>query len=102
MISATQTPQDSQGLNYQPRGTHGSNQKCGRGRPCWASVGEIVLGQVKAQQRPQQRETEVGGKVGVCPVEEHIHGGREREEGEGFGVLGEGEIGKGFYHWQCK
>ena len=49
MISATQMPQDSQGLNHQSRGTLGSSQKCGRGMPCWASVGEMVLGQVKVQ-----------------------------------------------------
>ena len=49
MTSDTQTPQDSKGLNHQPRGIHGSIQKCGRGIPCWASVGGMVLGQVKAQ-----------------------------------------------------
>ena len=96
MISATQMPQDSQGLNNQPRGTHGSSQKCGRGRPCWASVGGMVLGQVKAQQRPEQRENEVGRRECVG------WRGRGKEEGEGLGLLWEGVYRKRFYHWQCK
>ena len=91
MTSDTQTPQDSQGLNHQPRGIHDSSQKCGRGRPCWVTVGGVVLGQVKAQQRPQQRETE-WGKVGVCWVEGHIHGGGGR--GGVGGSLGRDKSGK--------
>ena len=49
MMLATQMPQNSQGLNLQPRGTHCSSQKSGRGMPCWALVGGEVLGPVKAQ-----------------------------------------------------
>jgi hypothetical protein len=47
------TNQSSQGLNYQPRNTHGENHDfrriCSRGWPCQASMGEEALGPVKAQ-----------------------------------------------------
>ena len=38
----------SQGLNHQPRGTHGSSPKCGGGMPCRASVGGEGLVPMKA------------------------------------------------------
>ena len=56
-------------------------------------MGEMVLGQVKAQQRSQQEKR---GKGGVCWVEGYVRGGRGKEEGEWLGVLGEGDIGKVF------
>ena len=43
-MSATKTPEDSQGLNHQPRGTQGSSLKCGRGMLCQTSVGGGVGG----------------------------------------------------------
>ena len=85
MILATQTPQDSHGLSHQSRGIHGSSQKCGRGRPCWASVGGMVLGQVNTQQRPEQGETEEGGRrecVGWRGIFVET-GGRKKERGWG-------------------
>jgi hypothetical protein len=84
-ISTNQTPRSSQGLNHQPKsthgGTHGSSCICSRGWLCQASVGEEALGPVKA------RCPSVGNEVeGVCWngwVGEHPHrsGGRgERME----------------------
>jgi hypothetical protein len=47
----TSTPQSSQGLNYQLKGTHGrthgSTCICSRGWPCRTSMGEEALGPVK-------------------------------------------------------
>jgi len=46
-------PQSSQGLNLQPKSTHGgthsSSHKCSRGWPCETSMGEESLGVGKAQ-----------------------------------------------------
>ena len=46
------TNQSSQGLNHQPRSTHGrthgSSCISSRGWPCWASMEEEALGPVKA------------------------------------------------------
>ena len=47
-ISITETPKSSQGLNYQPKSTHGSSHICNRGWPCWASMGGEALIPVKA------------------------------------------------------
>jgi hypothetical protein len=51
-ISTNWIPQSSQGLNHQPRSTHGgtqgSNHICSRGWPCLASVGEEAISPVKA------------------------------------------------------
>jgi hypothetical protein len=47
-VSTSQTPQKSQGLDHQPKiihgGTHASGRICGRGWPCWTSVGGEALG----------------------------------------------------------
>ena len=47
-ISTNQTPQSSQGLNYQPKSTHGatngSSCVCSRGLPYLSSIGEEPLG----------------------------------------------------------
>ena len=52
-ISTNPNTQTSQGLNHQPKsthgGTHGSSSMCNRGWPCLASVGGETLGPVKAQ-----------------------------------------------------
>ena len=52
-ILTNQTLQKSQGLNHQPKsthgGTHGSIHICSRGWPCQSSVGGQALGLVKAQ-----------------------------------------------------
>ena len=51
-ISTNQSPQSSQGLNPQPKsthgGTHGSIHICSRGWPSWTSMGGKHLGPVKA------------------------------------------------------
>jgi hypothetical protein len=45
-------PQNSQGLNHQPKSTHGgtngSKHICSRGWPCWTSVGREALDPMKA------------------------------------------------------
>ena len=46
---ATHIPQNSQGLNHQPRCINGYSQKCGWGKPCWVSVEGVVLRTLKAQ-----------------------------------------------------
>jgi len=50
--STNQMPQSNQGLNHQPRGTHGatciSSHICSRGWPYLVSMGGEVLGPVKA------------------------------------------------------
>ena len=51
-------------------------------------MGGVVLGQVKAQQRPEQRETKVGGEGNVLGKEAYI--------------WREGGYWERFYHWQCK
>jgi hypothetical protein len=51
-ISTNQTPKSSQGLNHQPRsthgGTHGYCHTCSREWPCLASREGDALGSVKA------------------------------------------------------
>jgi hypothetical protein len=51
IISANQTPQNSQGLNHQPksihRGTHGYSCICNKEWPCQTSVEGEALGPVK-------------------------------------------------------
>jgi hypothetical protein len=73
-ISTNQTPQNSQGLSHQQRGTHGSS--C----ICHTSMEEEVLGPMKAQYMPQCRGIE-GRQMGVGErVEEHPHRSRARED----------------------
>jgi hypothetical protein len=47
-VSTDQTPPTPEGLGHQPESTHGgiygSGCICGRGCPCWASVGGDALG----------------------------------------------------------
>jgi hypothetical protein len=49
-VSTDQTPQSSQGLNHKLKSTYGgahvSGRVCGRGWPCWTSVGGAALGPV--------------------------------------------------------
>jgi hypothetical protein len=51
-ISINQTLQSSQGLNHQPKSTHGGIHGsiciCSRGQHCWTSMREEALGPVKA------------------------------------------------------
>jgi hypothetical protein len=58
-----QYSQSSQGLNHQPKSTHGrthgSSRICSTEWPCRTSMGEEALGPVKA--RCQNREARVGG-----------------------------------------
>jgi hypothetical protein len=46
-IWPNQYPQSSQGLNHQPKNTHGSSHICSRGWPYRASMGGEALGPVK-------------------------------------------------------
>jgi hypothetical protein len=72
-ILINQIPQSSQGLNYQPKSTHGewgthsSSHIFSRGWPCWVSVEGEILGPVKVQcpsvAKWQGREVPVGGWV---------------------------------------
>jgi hypothetical protein len=39
-VSTGQIPWGSQGLDHQPRNTHGSRHVCSRGWHCWISVGK--------------------------------------------------------------
>jgi hypothetical protein len=76
-ISNNQTLQSSQGLNHQPRSTHGGIHGfsciCSRGWPCWASIGgEVHVGDNKGG------ESELGGG------REHPH----RNRGMGEGIAG--------------
>jgi hypothetical protein len=76
-ILTNQTPQSSQGLNYQPKNTHGgtngSSCICSRGWPCQASMGGEALGPVKAQCHSvgecQGGETRMGGWMGNTVIE---------------------------------
>jgi hypothetical protein len=47
-VSISQIPWSSQGLDHQPKNTHGlthgAGHICGRRWPCWTSVGEKALG----------------------------------------------------------
>uniref|UniRef100_UPI00402B7EF4 uncharacterized protein LOC143313154 n=1 Tax=Arvicanthis niloticus TaxID=61156 RepID=UPI00402B7EF4 len=60
-ISTNQTPQGSQGLNHQPKSTHGgtcgSSCICNRGWPCQTSTGGEALGPVEiflaSRERPR-------------------------------------------------
>ena len=82
-ISTNQIPQSFQGLNHQPKsthgGTHGSSHICSRGWPSGSSMGGGARGPMKALLMPwcrgiENREVELAGLV-----EEHPHragGGR--------------------------
>ena len=67
-ISTNQSSQSSQGLNYQPKnthgGTHGSSDICSRGWLCWTSKAGEALGSEKARcpsiGECQDREVGVG------------------------------------------
>ena len=70
-IWTNQYPQSSQGLNQQPKSTHGGTHSssciCSRGWPCGTSMGGEYLGPVKARcpsvGECQDRESGVGGVV---------------------------------------
>jgi hypothetical protein len=68
--SINKTPQSSQGLNHQPKSTHGvthgSTHTCSRECPCRASMGGEALGPVKAR-CPSVGEYQ-GGEAGVSGV----------------------------------
>jgi hypothetical protein len=99
-ISTNQTPQSSQGLNHQPRSTHGGTDgfSCigSRGWPCWASMRGEAFGPVKAR-CPSVGEFK-GGEAGVSGwvggrVGEHLHRSRGREDE--IGSFRGGRTGKG-------
>ena len=66
-VSTGQIPWSSQGLDHQPKNTHGvthgAGYICGRGWPCWTSVGEEALGP-EGVQCPSVGVCQ-GGKTGV-------------------------------------
>jgi hypothetical protein len=83
-LSTNRTFQSSQGLNHQPKSTHGGtvgpSRICSRRWPCLASMGEEALGPVKAQ-CPSVGECE-DGEAGVGGwVVEQPH----RSRGRGMG-----------------
>jgi hypothetical protein len=85
-MSTGQTSQSCWGLNHQPNsshgGTYGSSLICGRGWPCWTSVGRATSGP-EGVRCPSVGECQ-GWKVGVggC-VGEHHDKGRRRSDGIG-------------------
>ena len=67
--STNQTPQSSQGVNYQPKSTHGathgSSHICSRGWPCWTSMGgpwsfEVLMSKCRGMPGPGSRSGWVG------------------------------------------
>ena len=83
-ISTNQIPQTSQGLNDQPKithgGTHGCSLICSRGWPCWTSIAEKAIGPGKAW-CPSVPEYQVG-ETGVRGwLREHYNWIRGREDG---------------------
>jgi hypothetical protein len=92
-IWTKQYSQSSQGLNHQPKnthgGTHGSSYICRREWPCWTSMGGEALGPEKtwcpSVGKCQDREVGVGGLV-------------SRGRGDGIGVF-KGETRKGDNIW---
>jgi hypothetical protein len=94
--STGQNPWSSWGLDCQPKSTHGrthsSGRICGRGWPCWASVGRAAL-EPERVQSPSVGECQ-DGKVGVGGWRgEHPHRGMGR--GDRIGGSG-GETWKGY------
>ena len=84
-MSTGQTPlssRSSQGLDHRSKGTHGgthgSSHICGRGWPCWTSVGGEALGP-EGVQCPSIGECQ-GERMGEW-VEEHPHRGRGKGDG---------------------
>jgi hypothetical protein len=92
-ISTIQTFQSFQGLNHQPKSTHGvtPGSICSRGWPYLASMGIEAFGRVKAQCPSvgefQGSEAGMGGWVG-----EHPHKSRGRGRGQ---EVWRGKIRKG-------
>jgi hypothetical protein len=76
-VSTGQTSQSSRGLDHQPKstrgGTHGSSLICGRGWPCWTSVGGATLGpegiRCSSVGECQGRKMGVGGWMGSTLIE---------------------------------
>ena len=85
-MSTGQTPWSSQGLDHQQNitheGTQGSGPICGRGWPCWTSVG-VALGS-EGVQCPSVGEFQDRKKMGVGRVGEHPHRGRGRVDRIGY------------------
>ena len=85
----TSTAQTSQGLNHQPKsthgGSHGSSYICSRGQRRWSSMGGEALGPVKA----------LCPNVGECQDQEAgMRGLVSRGRGKGM-EFSEGKQGKG-------
>jgi len=89
IISTNQTPQSYQGLNHQPKSTHGrthgSSHICSRGSHCLSTVGGEAFGPVKACFPSvggcQHVEVEVVGWEGEHPNRKRWRGMGEREKG---------------------
>ena len=90
IIWTNQYPQSSQGLNHQPKsthgGTHGSRCICSRGWPSWSSMGGEALSPVKI----------LCPSIGECQGQEAGVGGLvSRGGGDGIGGFLEGGTRKG-------
>jgi hypothetical protein len=94
-ISSSQTPQNSQGLNHQPKsthgGTHGSSHICSRGWPCG---GAWYCGGLLPHQRGMLEGWGKTGWVGEHPL-------RSKREEDRVGDLRSGDWEGGQY-LQCK
>ena len=77
----TSLPQNSWGVDQQPKNTHGATHDpghiCGRGWPCWTSVGEEALGPEGVQ----------------CPGVGNARAGRQEWVGGGSPSLEQGDRG---------
>jgi hypothetical protein len=104
IISSDQKIQSSQELNHQPRSTHGgihgSSCICSRGWPCSESIGEEVLGPVKAWY-PSVGESRAGKLKWMGGEYPHrsIMGVRDGIRGFRSGRSGNRERGQ---HLKCK
>jgi hypothetical protein len=93
-ILTGQNSRSSRGLDYQPKsthgGTHGSGHICGRGWPCWTSVGGEALSLVGVP-CPSVRGCQ-DGKAGVGEGSTLIEAG-----GSGDGIRGfwKGDLERG-------
>jgi hypothetical protein len=93
-LSTGQTPLRSRELDHQPKsthgGTHGSGHICGRGWPCWTSLGGCAM--LHCRGMPEQEDRSGWTR-------EHPHRGRGMEDGLGGFWRGNLEKRK---HLKCK
>jgi hypothetical protein len=97
IVSTGQTSRSSQGLDHQPKNTHGGTQSfgsiCSRGWSCWTSVGGVAL-RPEWVQCPSVGEG-LGRKAGV---DEWVGGGafsQGQGRGEEIGSLQRRDLERG-------